>query len=379
MHKEASKAGHTFDTFSDNNHDQSFKAIQPAADTFGIDFGDGIIETSKGKVAKPHTKEFFEAKAQNSMKAFQNLDQQPNYSPDQVIAANVTPNVPRIETTSDYREIQSDASGIGTDAISWKNGDVVDSLKAPLVLLPDYLIGDLVEKFGDIQKAIDSLPENPLRGHEVEAFNQTTKDDPLSWSHAKAQFPELKDVSPDVLKAITLNEIHFYDKLDLSQDVLASSSTDALVKKAVDDKTLGMSQITPIGLRDMCSYFPQLKAFMTEKGYIGNEQKALLDPSCIPMIVAAKAALIVRDLNRHHIPVNTDTIAYSYNADVYSYSDGHGGKVYKCLQNGFQVNTSRLQHWDQVKEYYANDPKVTQESIHLRNVKEWLKTPTNAQ
>ena len=52
MHQEASKAGHTFDTFSDNNHDQSFKAIQSAADTFGIDFGDGTIETSKGKVVR---------------------------------------------------------------------------------------------------------------------------------------------------------------------------------------------------------------------------------------------------------------------------------------------------------------------------------------
>lgn len=36
MHQEASKAGYTFDTFSDNNHDQSFKAIQPAACTLKI-------------------------------------------------------------------------------------------------------------------------------------------------------------------------------------------------------------------------------------------------------------------------------------------------------------------------------------------------------
>lgn len=53
-----------FTTFSDNDEDQSFKAIQPAADSFGIDFGDGIVETAKGKLAKPHTQEFFEAKAQ---------------------------------------------------------------------------------------------------------------------------------------------------------------------------------------------------------------------------------------------------------------------------------------------------------------------------
>ncbi|MBZ0187397.1 MAG: hypothetical protein K8F91_14215 [Candidatus Obscuribacterales bacterium] len=329
-------------------------------------------------VSKPHTQEFFETKAQGAMNAIQNLDQQPRYEPDQLIAANVTPKVPNIETARKFQDVRSDASGTGSDAIAWDGGEMVDSLKAPIVLLPDYLIRDLVRHFGNTQKAIDSLPNHPFRGQEVEGFNQTTKEDLKSWSKAQSKFPELKNVSPDVLKAYTLNELHFYDKLDLSEDVLAAGSSDSNIKKAVDDKTLGMSQITHKGLRDMSEYFPQLKELLKEKGYEGNEAKALLDPSCISVIVAAKTALIVRDLNRNHIPVNTDTIAYSYNADVYSYSDGHGGREYKCLQNVLEVNSSKLQHWDQRKEYYANDQKVVDESKHLRNVKGWLKTPTNA-
>ena len=108
---------------------------------------------------------------------------------------------------------------------------------------------------------------------------------------------------------------------------------------------------------------------MTEKGYIGNEHKALLDPSCIPMIVAAKTALIVRDLNKNNVPVSNDTIAYSYNADVYSYSDGHGGRKYECLKGGLEVHRSKLLHWDQRKEFYANNPDVARKSDHLENVK----------
>lgn len=303
-----------------------------------------------------------------------------------LLTSNIAPHVPNLNQVRHFEDTLTDAGNHtavnrdsdNADVLASNHGDPIEGLVSPILFLPDYLIGDSVARFGDIQKAIDSLPEHPFRDHEIEAFRETLKVDAQSWSKAKAQFPELKTVSPDVLKAIPLNELHFYDKFDLAEDVLASSTADSNVKKAIDDKTLGMSQITPQGLRDMCEYFPQLQEFITAKGYSGNEPKALLDSSCIPMIVAAKTALIVRDLNKNHIPVSTDTIAYSYNADVYSYSNGHGGKEYKCLQNALQVNTSKLLHWDQRKEYYANAPEVAKESIHLRNVKRWLKTSIDA-
>lgn len=391
-HQEMKEAGSTFQgmnklyqqetgqvddgTGETNDESVTIVALNPDGSQVNVSGNSDLKETDL--VAKPHTQEFWESKAQGAMTAIANLDQQPKYKPDQLIAANVTPRVPNTEAARKFQDVRSDSSGTSSDAIAWDGEEIVDSLKAPIVLLPDYLIGDLVRQFGNIQKAIDSLPDHPFRGQEVEGFNQTTKEDPESWSKAQAKFPELENVSPDVLKAYTLNELHFYDRADLGQDVLAGTTKDSLTLKGLDEQTLGMAQITPKGLRDMCTYFPQLKAFMTEKGYEGNEQKALLDPSCIPMIVAAKTALIVRDLNRHHIPVNTDTVAYSYNADVYSYSDGHGGREYKCLQNVLEVNSSKLRHWDQRKEFYANDPKVVDESKHLRNVKGWLENFSNS-
>lgn len=95
-----------FTTFSDNDDDQSFKAIQPAADSFGIDFGDGTIETAKGKTAKPHSQEFFEAKAQGAMAG---VNEQPRYRPDQLIAANVTPSNPIPSDGITQPEIMQDA------------------------------------------------------------------------------------------------------------------------------------------------------------------------------------------------------------------------------------------------------------------------------
>ncbi len=72
-HQEMEKSGRDFNTFSDNNDDQSFQAlmpretaeqyqarlaqrkeqeaVKPKVDPFGIDFGDGIIETARGKSA----------------------------------------------------------------------------------------------------------------------------------------------------------------------------------------------------------------------------------------------------------------------------------------------------------------------------------------
>ncbi|MBZ0187084.1 MAG: hypothetical protein K8F91_12625 [Candidatus Obscuribacterales bacterium] len=72
IHQKAREAGQTFGTFSDNDDDQSMQAVKPGetaeqyqtrlalkkeqeskkpkVDPFGIDFGDGTVETSKGKI-----------------------------------------------------------------------------------------------------------------------------------------------------------------------------------------------------------------------------------------------------------------------------------------------------------------------------------------
>lgn len=125
-----------FTTFSDNSNDQSFKAIQPASDSFGIDFGDGTVETSKGKVAKPHTQEFFEAKAQGAMTGVQNLDQQPKHQPDQLIAANMTPNNPVMSDATLPNPDEVKAKTVSETAISQGLEDAHTPFESGEVLKP---------------------------------------------------------------------------------------------------------------------------------------------------------------------------------------------------------------------------------------------------
>ena len=91
------------------------------------------------------------------------------------------------------------------------------------------------------------------------------------------------------------------------------------------------------------------------------------------MIVAAKTASIVDDLANHGIKEPTRAqLAYAYNPDVYSYSDGNGGREYKTLYFA-DVKISHAFHWDQRKEYYADKPDVIANSRQVRNVLSWLK------
>lgn len=91
IYNEASEMGKTFATFSDNEEDQSFQSLLPEEtveqyqirfaegqkqkankskiDSFGIDFGDGTLETAKGKVTKPISLDISESRNLISQKS----------------------------------------------------------------------------------------------------------------------------------------------------------------------------------------------------------------------------------------------------------------------------------------------------------------------
>lgn len=205
--------------------------------------------------------------------------------------------------------------------------------------------------------------EHPLKGMEATLMQATTANNPHAWDEAQAAFPQLKGVSPALMQAYICNELNNYGFEDHKQDVAAIAGID-------HGWTLGMTQITTEGIRKFEKQYPQFQKFLESKGYSGpgHELKALLDADCVAMIVAAKTASLVDDLRKHHIehPTN-EQLAYAYNPDVYSFSDGHGGKVYKAMYHP-DVEISKAQHWDQQKEYYANRPEVLHASAHIHNV-----------
>jgi single-stranded DNA-binding protein len=84
-------------------------------------------------------------------------------------------------------------------------------------------------------------------------------------------------------------------------------------------------------------------------------------------IVAAKTVSVVEDMNKHHVPITTESLAYAYNPDVFSYSNNQGGRDYKALYSA-EIHASHAVHWDQRKEMYANKPEIITASKHIKNV-----------
>jgi hypothetical protein len=202
----------------------------------------------------------------------------------------------------------------------------------------------------------------PFKHKEKEELAKTTKADKQAWEHAHDAFPETAGVPTKLMEAYTLNEIKFYHLDDQVQDLLAANGHDG-------GWTLGLAQITTKGVREFEEKYPQLKKFLKDHGYgPGQEMKALLDPACVPMIVAAKTATIVEDLNKHHVPITAETVAYGYNPDVFSYSNNKKGRDYVAIYGRDHIEASNSLHPDQKKEYYANAPAVVHASKHIKNV-----------
>ena len=303
----------------------------------------------KGQASKL---EFFDSAAEGALEALQKPAAEKT-----LIASNITPNVPNLEQKQQYQDVQSDSE-------QPKIAQNFEYDGRPPTLLPDFAIKASIE--------IWDATERPLLGSERLLMKSITATDPQAWENAAKLFPQqLSAVPMSLMKAYTLNEINHYDRWDWADDLLAAAGSlrDSPTRKA-EQATLGLAQISPKGVHEFEVRYPQLQRFLAAKGYSGpgHEAKALLDPECVPMIVAAKTASIVEDLHKRGIKHPTsEQIAYAYNPDVYSYSDGKDSKEYKSLYQ-LEVTASNVLHRDQVKEYCANSKDVINASKHIHNV-----------
>ncbi len=276
------------------------------------------------------------------------------------IAASLVSNEPKLEFVGQ-------APPVNGEPTEPKIAQAFDGNMPPPTLMPSFIIQAGIEVWESSNK--------PLEGSEMKALGSTKSANPRAWEDAAAAFPQLQGVSVNIMKAYTLNETHHYDRHDWLDDLAAANGKliDIPLRKA-EDATLGLSQISPKGVHTFEDRYPQLKKFLESNGYSGpgHEANALLDPDCVAMIVAAKTASLVEDMRKQGImhPSN-EQLAYAYNPDVYSYLE-NGSKKYRALYQG-EVYTSKLQHWEQKKEYYANNPEVIAASKHIKNVLKCLK------
>jgi len=281
-----------------------------------------------------------------------------------LIASNIAPNVPNIEQKQQYQDVQSDSER--PKVAQYGDGYMPSPTLVPSPEQLGFTKENTVAIIQAAGKLLGSLSDSqPIRGIESQLMQRALSENPNAWEHAGSSFKQLEGLPVGLMKAYIRNELAFYNQDDWRDDLAALAG-----HPRSDTATLGMSQISIKGVREFEERYPQFKQFLEGKGYsgpAGHEARALLDPTCVPMIVAAKTASVVDDLEKHHVSVTPETVAYAYNPDVYSYPDGHGKQEYKALYQG-EVLASKAQHWDQKKEYYANNPDVIAASKHIKNV-----------
>lgn len=346
--------------------------------SFGIDFGDGQVLTAKGIEQKEEiggeSNNWFESvkiTAKNALAALQKPQTEQT-----LIATNNIPSSPSIEQIQQFIVVESDSPTSTPEAII--ANDLADKVRQGYQGFRNQALRTEVVRM--MAPGVTDRLIFPYRGFEDEYLAACTKDNPQAWIQAFNSFPELHQFlsykeGAKLMQALVRNELHHYDPGDIAGDRNASEG------QANDSETLGYAQITPLGLRSFELQYPQLKAFLTAKGYIGSghEQKALEDPSCVPMIVGAKLQSIADFYKKSHdkitgapnVPITAKTLAYAYNADVYynpnnsKLPDFHANVLPKAK------DAEKLRGYE--KAYPTGDLRVLSKSVHVQNIESQYK------
>jgi hypothetical protein len=210
--------------------------------------------------------------------------------------------------------------------------------------------------------------EKPFEGFEDELLMLTSRADEFAWLRMMSFFPQLRAISPDLMRAFVRGNLCAYTRNMLIEDYLVSTG-----QHSRHDVPLGFAQITPAQVLDLEQRYPQLAAFFAGAGYIGaaHESLVLLDPTCAPIVVAAYVTSLTDELIDRMIAVSDATVAYAFHPDVYSHSDADNGTVYEVLE-GIDVSLSKVKHWDQKLELHAANDEIIAASHQVKRISEQL-------
>lgn len=325
------------------------KAREMQEKAFGIAFEDGTVETTRRHIADAGS-------ADSEVESGSSADAQANAtSSSGVKTSNTIGAEPSGHAQADA-EAEAEADPEDVAAFVY---EAADPAGAALDLHPEalpWLISDGVCLFRDT--------ERPFEGFEDDLLALTARADQFAWLRVFSLFPELNGLSAELLRAFVRSNLLEYTRNKLIDDYLVSAG-----QHARHDVALGFAQISSGKILRLEKQFPQLAAFFAGAGYIGaaHESLVLLDPTCVPIVVAAYVASLVDELNENGIEVNDWTIAYAFRPDVYAHLDGGGGTVYNVLE-GLDVSLSKVKHWDQHLEFYAENDEIISASRQVKRI-----------
>ncbi|HIA54291.1 MAG TPA: hypothetical protein EYN91_19750 [Candidatus Melainabacteria bacterium] len=312
------------------------RALETEQQSFGIAFEDGRVETTKKRAPV-----MGESVAQEEIRRAQTVQSEIESATSAVDAVSSV-------HESRFPEMQSGSAVAPSDTATV-------SLNLHPEALP-WLMKNGVCLFRDA--------EQPFEGFEDELLALTTRVDQFAWLRVFSFFPELNGLSAELMRAFVRGNLCAYSRNKLIEDYLVSTG-----QHSRHDVPLGFAQITAAKVLQLEQDFPQLAAFFAGAGYVGpaHESLVLLDPTCVPILVAAYVASLVEELNEQGIEVNDWTIAYAFHPDVYAHSDGGDGTVYAVLE-GIDVSLSKVKHWDQHLEFYAENDAIISHSQQVKRI-----------
>jgi hypothetical protein len=188
---------------------------------------------------------------------------------------------------------------------------------------------------------------------------------------SKAHLEKYKEVSPELIAAAMRNEQSFYKTLDRDQDQQVHEKGTVLKDNGSEDDTasIGPAQIQIRKIRELVNLedaghkpkYPFLSHMKTDP------VREALDPKNAALLTAAYFAQSAETLNRMKIPVNDQTLAYTWNPDVFK-ADGK----YVC-PNSIQMKAEHSlpkqmrPHRESV--WNPTNDDILNTSTHVQNVK----------
>ncbi len=335
------------------------KAREMQEKAFGIAFEDGTVETTRRHIADA-------ARADGNAASGSSAGAQASAPASGVSASNsVAAAEPAAQPQEAAHTEDTAEAAATTQAEASTHTGAITQVEASLYagaaldLHPEalpWLMSDGVCLFRDT--------ERPFEGFEDDLLALTSRADQFAWLRVFSLFPQLNGLSAELLRAFVRNNLFEYTRNKLIDDYLVSTG-----QHARHDVALGFAQISSGKILQLEKQFPQLAAFFAGAGYIGaaHESLVLLDPTCVPIVVAAYVASLVDELNENGIEVNDWTIAYAFRPDVYAHSDGGEGTVYAVLE-GLDVSLSKVKHWDQHLEFYAENDQIISASQQVKRI-----------
>jgi hypothetical protein len=230
----------------------------------------------------------------------------------------------------------------------------------------------------------------PYKGVEFSHLSKCAQASSKVWKNAYLSFTTLRDRLPFkdasvLMKAIVLNELQFYTPKTVKRDA------DALGKviPASSLESLGFSQMTPkavhdlenglIGGKKVRPEYTQLTYFFSTRGHSGegHEARALLDPTCVPMIVAAKLESLVEVYDRtvdkfsaKPMRIDLETLAYGYKPDVFWNPKDIGDPNFHAVTSAEQALNERIKGYELL--FPCAQKLALSKSVHLANVGRWV-------